>query len=172
MRKNAYSDSEHTRSDAHVDVNARIEPGSLPNRLLTAFEVAEFIGYVQPPLLMIVGTLLILGLFTRIAAVIAALVMVAFIIGIASVWVRGLNIDCGCFSSGGDREGAINYYEYAREIFRDLILLGAAAWLAVSPRSAWSLDSLRHPRPVVDDDPMADDVSPGDGDQPLTSAHR
>jgi excisionase family DNA binding protein len=44
MRKNAYSDSEHTRSDTQVDVNAPIEPGSLPNRLLTAFEVAEFVG--------------------------------------------------------------------------------------------------------------------------------
>jgi excisionase family DNA binding protein len=47
MRKNAYSDSEHTRCDAHVEVNATIEPGSLPNRLLTAFEVAEFIGCHQ-----------------------------------------------------------------------------------------------------------------------------
>jgi excisionase family DNA binding protein len=44
MRKNAYSDSEHTRSDTHFEVDAPIVPGSLPNRLLTAFEVAEFVG--------------------------------------------------------------------------------------------------------------------------------
>ena len=44
MRKNAYSDSEHTRGDTHIEVKAPIEPGSLPNRLLTAFEVAEFVG--------------------------------------------------------------------------------------------------------------------------------
>ena len=44
MRKNAYSDSEDTRSDTHFEVNAPTAPGSLPNRLLTAFEVAEFVG--------------------------------------------------------------------------------------------------------------------------------
>lgn len=44
MRKNAYSDSEHTRGDTHFEVNAPIPPGSLPHRLLTAFEVAEFVG--------------------------------------------------------------------------------------------------------------------------------
>jgi uncharacterized membrane protein YphA (DoxX/SURF4 family) len=135
-------------------------------------EVAEFVGYVQPPLLMVVGTLLILGLFTRIAAIVAALVMVAFIIGIASVWARGLNIDCGCFSAGGDREGAINYYEYGREIFRDVILLGVAAWLAVRPASAWSVDELLRPRRGVDDTAMTDDVPPGDGASTLTSTPR
>jgi excisionase family DNA binding protein len=44
MRKNAYSDSEHTRSDTDFEVSAPTVPGSLPNRLLTAFEVAEFVG--------------------------------------------------------------------------------------------------------------------------------
>jgi excisionase family DNA binding protein len=44
MRKNAYSDSEHTRGDTHFEVNAPTPPGNLPNRLLTAFEVAEFVG--------------------------------------------------------------------------------------------------------------------------------
>ena len=44
MRKNAYSDSEHTRSNTDFEVNTPAPPASLPNRLLTAFEVAEFVG--------------------------------------------------------------------------------------------------------------------------------
>ncbi len=45
MRKDAYSDSEHTRSNSSPgsDLAAQTQ-GVLPNRLLTAFEVAEFIG--------------------------------------------------------------------------------------------------------------------------------
>jgi excisionase family DNA binding protein len=44
MRKNAYSDSEHTRSNTPVTGEVAPTHGALPNRLLTAFEVAEFVG--------------------------------------------------------------------------------------------------------------------------------
>ena len=44
MRKNAYFESEHTRSDAQPTVDAGLSRDRLPNRLMTAFEVAEFIG--------------------------------------------------------------------------------------------------------------------------------
>ena len=44
MRKNTYSDSEHTAVAAQVALDSPPANGGLPNRLLTAFEVAEFIG--------------------------------------------------------------------------------------------------------------------------------
>ena len=44
MRKNAYSDQEHTRDDSQVAVTTSRAIGRLPNRLMTAFEVAEFVG--------------------------------------------------------------------------------------------------------------------------------
>lgn len=44
MRKNAYADSEHTRNNSQVAVETAPGTGALPNRLLTAFEVAEFVG--------------------------------------------------------------------------------------------------------------------------------
>jgi excisionase family DNA binding protein len=44
MRKYAYSDSEHTRDDHQISVASAPVGGTLPNRLLTAFEVAEFVG--------------------------------------------------------------------------------------------------------------------------------
>jgi excisionase family DNA binding protein len=44
MRKNAYSDSEHTRSNTPIVDEVAVPHEGLPNRLLTAFEVAEFVG--------------------------------------------------------------------------------------------------------------------------------
>ena len=44
MRKDSYTDSEHTRGDAQPPADAGLTHDRLPNRLLTAFEVAEFVG--------------------------------------------------------------------------------------------------------------------------------
>jgi excisionase family DNA binding protein len=44
MRKNAYSESEHTRQNPERPVSGSMTVGELPNRLMTAFEVAEFVG--------------------------------------------------------------------------------------------------------------------------------
>ena len=43
MTKHAQVDSEHTHVDAQVAVDT-VENSGLPNRLMTAFEVAEFVG--------------------------------------------------------------------------------------------------------------------------------
>ena len=44
MRKHAYPESEHTAADGQLATGAAPTNGGLPNRLMTAFEVAEFIG--------------------------------------------------------------------------------------------------------------------------------
>ena len=44
MRKHAYSDSEHTASNGQALVHMPAAKSGLPNRLMTAFEVAEFVG--------------------------------------------------------------------------------------------------------------------------------
>ena len=46
MRKNAYPDSDldHAQSDTQASVEASPVDGGLPNRLMTALEVAEFVG--------------------------------------------------------------------------------------------------------------------------------
>jgi excisionase family DNA binding protein len=46
MTKNAYLDSDldPAQSDTQVSVEASPVDGGLPNRLMTAFEVAEFVG--------------------------------------------------------------------------------------------------------------------------------
>jgi excisionase family DNA binding protein len=44
MRKNAYSDQEHTFSNSPGIGDVAPTQSELPNRLLRAFEVAEFVG--------------------------------------------------------------------------------------------------------------------------------
>jgi len=108
--------------------------------------VANAMGYALPPLEICIGLLLIVGLFTRAAAAAAGLLMLAFIIGVVSVWVRGYNIDCGCFGGGGDVSGAGRAWRYASEVLRDLLLLGLASWLVVLPLTRFSLDRVLRPQ--------------------------
>jgi uncharacterized membrane protein YphA (DoxX/SURF4 family) len=83
--------------------------------------------------------LLLVGLACRPAAWVSAVLFVAFIAMIGSAWARGLSIDCGCFGGGGAASGA-DAASYAKEIGRDLVLLGLAVLVAVGPVSALSVD--------------------------------
>jgi excisionase family DNA binding protein len=44
MRRTTYSDSAHMADTAPLAVDSSSETSGLPNRLMTAFEVAEFVG--------------------------------------------------------------------------------------------------------------------------------
>ena len=102
------------------------------------YDVAGYLGYGLPILEVAIGALLVLGLFTRFSAVVGGVLMVVFIIGIASAWARGLSIDCGCFGKGGTI--ASSQTQYPQEIARDVGLLACAVWLVVRPRTALSLE--------------------------------
>jgi uncharacterized membrane protein YphA (DoxX/SURF4 family) len=102
--------------------------------------VAEAVGYLLPPLEIVVGLALVLGLLTRGAAVVSAVLFVVFIVGIASVWARGMEIDCGCFGGGGYDPDARSDYPW--EIARDAALLLASCYLVWLRRSRVALDNL------------------------------
>ena len=122
-------------------------------------------GYVLPVLEVAIAVLLILGLATRVAAMFSALLMTAFIVGIASVASRGINIDCGCFGGGGDvAEGATHY---TQEIIRDVCLLVLALLLAYRPSSRLALDPSHHAD--VDDVDLLDLDAEDDADDQLDS---
>ncbi len=100
--------------------------------------VAGLIGLALPFVEVVLGLLLLLGLFTRPVAAVSTVLMLAFVVGIAQAWARGLTIDCGCFGGGG-QVGA-DETRYAQEIARDLVFAAAGAWLVRRPRSLASLD--------------------------------
>ena len=68
-----------------------------------------------------------------------AVLLAAFTAGVASAWIRGLSIDCGCFGGGGQL-AAGQAPRYGVEITRDVALLAAAALLVLWPPTAWSVD--------------------------------
>lgn len=102
-------------------------------------QMSKIIGYALPIIEILVGALLIVGLFTRVSAVLGTGMMVAFIFGIASVWARGISLDCGCFGGGGLVEA--EQTEYFQEILRDLALVICGLWLVIWPKSAFAIDN-------------------------------
>ena len=105
------------------------------------YEAAKAIGAAQPFLEIALGLLLLAGLAVRLSAAISAVVLVIFIAGIVSAWARGLQIDCGCFSTGGEL-GAGQSPQYAWDILRDLGFLLLAGLLIWRPRTRYSIDSV------------------------------
>jgi uncharacterized membrane protein YphA (DoxX/SURF4 family) len=108
---------------------------------LFPYEVAKVIGAAQPFLEIALGVLLLVGLAVRLSAGISAGLLMIFIAGIVSAWARGLQIDCGCFSSGGDL-GAGQTPQYAWDLVRDtgfLVLSGILLW---RPQTRFSIDGM------------------------------
>jgi len=108
---------------------------------LMSYDTAKVIGAVQPFLEIALGLLLLIGIATRLSAIIAAVLMVIFIAGIVSAWTRGLQIDCGCFSKGGELTGG-RTAQYGLDILRDVGFLALAGILIWKPRSKFSLDGV------------------------------
>ncbi|MCA2215436.1 MauE/DoxX family redox-associated membrane protein [Jidongwangia harbinensis] len=108
---------------------------------LMPYETAKVVGAVQPVLEIALGLLLLAGLAVRLSAGLSAALLTIFIAGIGSAWARGLRIDCGCFSAGGEL-GAGQSPQYAAEIARDLGFLLLAGILLWRPRTRYSLDGL------------------------------
>jgi uncharacterized membrane protein YphA (DoxX/SURF4 family) len=112
--------------------------------------VVPTVGQLLPVVEVVIGACLVLGLLTRAAAVVSALLFLAFIIGISSAWARGLSIECGCFGGGGRIPDAAE--KYPGEIARDVGLLALSLWLVVRPRTRLALDALLFPSGRRDSD--------------------
>jgi uncharacterized membrane protein YphA (DoxX/SURF4 family) len=105
--------------------------------------VAHLVGYALPWLEVALALLLIVGFMVRPAAILSGLIMVVFAIAIASVWARGMLIDCGCFGGGGEIDPSLASEvrrTYFIEIMRDLGLALAGLYLYFFPYGKLSLE--------------------------------
>jgi uncharacterized membrane protein YphA (DoxX/SURF4 family) len=123
---------------------AKIADPDAATRAVRAYELfpealVKPIAWGLPFVELALALLLLIGLATRPAAWVSAVLFVAFIAMIGSAWARGLSIDCGCFGGGGVTN-RFDASRYAEEIVRDVVLLGLALFLALGPRSALALD--------------------------------
>lgn len=118
-------------------------------------DIAHIIGIVLPVLEIALGLLLLLGLGTRLVAIALSVMLVAFIAGIASLWIRGINVQCGCFGGSLLAGGKPNF---ALEIGRDVLMLAATVWLAIWPRTYFALEDLLGGRSTDPDADLEDDL--------------
>ncbi len=110
--------------------------------------VVPTVGQLLPVVEIVVGATLVLGLLTRGSAVVSGVLYLAFIVGIGSVWARGITIDCGCFGGGGFDPDAASQYPW--EIARDTGLLLLSLYLVWVGRTRLAMDNLifrAHPAP-------------------------
>jgi uncharacterized membrane protein YphA (DoxX/SURF4 family) len=108
---------------------------------LMPFDAARTVGAIQPFLEIAVGLLLLIGIAVRLSAGIAAVLLVIFIGGIISAWARGLQIDCGCFSKGGNLAAGQNT-TYGWDLARDVGFLIVAGILLWRPVTRFSVDGV------------------------------
>ena len=113
---------------------------------------AETVGHLLPMLEIVVGGCLVVGLLVRLSGGLSALMQAAFVVGIVSVWSRGIAIDCGCFGGGGADPDAISKYPW--EIARDSGLLALSLLLVWRPRTPLAVDNLLFPQRVDERDPL------------------
>lgn len=104
---------------------------------------ADVVGRVLPMLEVVVGVCLVVGLLARLAGGLSALMQLAFIVGIVSVWSRGISINCGCFGDGGPDPDAFSKYPW--EIARDTGLLALSLLVVWLRRTPLALDNLLFP---------------------------
>lgn len=96
------------------------------------------VSVVMAWLEIIVGTMLLLGLYTRAAAAWASLLLVFFVGLMIYAGITGAGFDCGCFPGGTPGEAHAAGWEGAA---RDVGFLAAALWLCFKP-GRWV--SLKH----------------------------
>jgi uncharacterized membrane protein YphA (DoxX/SURF4 family) len=104
--------------------------------------LAVLVGTVAPFVAILLGLVLLAGAVTRIAAVVSAVLMVGFVLVVASAAARGLSVDCGCFGGGG--EVAPGQTQYGFEAAGAIGLLIVSVWLIARPRSLFSFDRGTH----------------------------
>lgn len=115
-------------------------------------QIAHIVGYALPWLEIAIGVLLIVGISVRMAAIVAAGIMMIFIAAIISIWARGILIDCGCFGGGGlidPSKAAEVHRKYAIEIARDIGLALLGVYLYFFPYGLFSIET-----PVIEIEEM------------------
>lgn len=105
----------------------------LPESLVRPF------AYGLPLLELGIALLLVLGLVTRISALVTAALMIMFMFGIVMAWTRGLSISCGCFGNTGTTVPD-PVPGYIKDLLRDTGFLLVALALARWPFTRFSLD--------------------------------
>ncbi|MDO5083823.1 DoxX family protein [Arachnia propionica] len=127
---------------------------------LVGWDVAHILSIVLPVVEIAAGLLLLGGLFTRWAAAAIFVMLLMFMGGIAWVWSQGINIDCGCFGTGGEVDASQT--QYPLKMAENLGMATLCGWLMLRPQSLFSLDRALFGTPTRS---MTESTSASDADE-------
>ena len=88
---------------------------SIRNYMILPVSWSNIIAVTLPWIELGAGTMLILGIFTRPAALLTTGMLVVFLGAIIYAYTIGLDIDCGCFSSAASSPGKITLFHIVRD---------------------------------------------------------
>ncbi|TAE24719.1 MAG: DoxX family membrane protein [Candidatus Kapaibacterium sp.] len=103
---------------------------AIHNYQLLPYSMLNIMALTLPWLEVLAGALLIFGVRLRASSALTALMLIVFIAAIASAMMRGLSIDCGCFSQGSAASEPVGWKKIAEDVA--LLVLSvqifAASW--------------------------------------------
>jgi putative oxidoreductase len=103
----------------YASVHKILDPGdfavSIRNYLIIPPAWSNMVALTLPWVEFGAGALLILGIQTRPSALLTTGMLAVFLAAIIRAYAIGLDIDCGCFSSGTGSVGQIGVYHIVRD---------------------------------------------------------
>jgi uncharacterized membrane protein YphA (DoxX/SURF4 family) len=107
------------------------EPGAfavdIANYRILPAELVHPLAVTLPWIELVAAILLVVGVWTRAAALLCGLMLLVFIAGMAGAVARGLDIACGCFGTSEDGE-AIGWGTVARDFLFILPAIVVVSW--------------------------------------------
>jgi len=103
---------------------------------LVPFSLLHASAHLLPVTEMVVGLALVLGIWRRGAALVAAFLTTVFMAAITSALVRGLDISCGCFNTDGGHGVGLDL------LWRDGILLLMCLWILLARNPGFGLGGI------------------------------
>lgn len=113
----------HPEAFARIIFNYHLVPAPFINLGALLLPFVELLG----------GVFLILGIWPRSAGLVLVCLTLVFIAALSVNWVRGVNLECGCFTVSAKAKGAIGEL-----VVRDVLLLLAAVQTTfLARRKGW-----------------------------------
>lgn len=115
----------HPDQFARIIYNYHMAPGQIINLF------ALFLPWLE----MVTGIFVIIGFWEKASTLIIGGMLVMFIIALSNALIKGVNIECGCFSTTSRAKGPVQDL-----LFRDSLLLIACALVLWAKKSWLSID--------------------------------
>lgn len=103
------------------------------NYKIVGVELARAISIFLPWVEVIVGIFLVFGICSQTSALISTILLLLFTFAVLSAMIRGLNINCGCFT---------HYVEYVgwKKIIENFLLMLSSFYVFLYPQSFFTID--------------------------------